>query len=238
MKHRKLQDKTLDELTKSFAELVLLSASAPVSKTDAFRTRIQEIEDELKARGADHHTDLLPLAGHPDETVRFEAVAATFRIALGDPQITTNLVRRLAIATDAPFVDKSSSAARVAPISRGKLRDLTNEELVERFADIAIAQDNASIRDETSKYNHLYDQMEAVETELKDRDGDQRQALVPLYEHRNAQVRLCAAKATLAVAPQEARKLLEIISQSHEHPQAGDAGMSLLNLDRGIFKPT
>ena len=41
-----------------------------------------------------------------------------------------------------------------------------------------------------------------------------------------------------AVAPPEARRKLEAIADSQWFPQAGDAGMSLLNLDRGIFKPT
>jgi uncharacterized protein DUF2019 len=51
-------------------------------------------------------------------------------------------------------------------------------------------------------------------------------------------VRLTAAKATLAVSPDAARRLLRSIADSKEYPQAGDAGMSLVNLDRGIFKPT
>jgi hypothetical protein len=45
-------------------------------------------------------------------------------------------------------------------------------------------------------------------------------------------------KATLAVAPETARRALEGLAASREFPQAGDAGMSLINLDRGIFKPT
>jgi hypothetical protein len=235
---RKLQDLTADQLAKRFAELALSSAKAHASEATRLRGDLQEIEHELNARGADHHTDLLPLAGHPDETVRFEAVAATFRIALGDPQITTNLVRRLAIATDAPFVDKSSSAPRVARMSCNKLRGLTIGELVERFVDIAIAQDHASIRQETSKYNRLYDQMEDVEAELKGRDGDQRRVLLSLYEHPNAQVRLKAAIATLAVAPESARAVLKGIIDRNEYPQAADARGMMRALDEGTYTPT
>src|SRR5262249_46404110 len=68
--------------------------------------------------------------------------------------------------------------------------------------------------------------------------GDQRRALLPLYDHPNAQVRLKAVKATLAVAPERARRMLEIIADSREYPQAGDAGMTIDALDQGIFKPT
>jgi hypothetical protein len=59
-----------------------------------------------------------------------------------------------------------------------------------------------------------------------------------LYEYPNMQVRLKAAIHTLAVAPVEARQAVEAIANSKWFPQAGDAGMSLLGLDNGTFKPT
>lgn len=74
--------------------------------------------------------------------------------------------------------------------------------------------------------------------ELKARAGDQRSALVSLYSHPNLQVRLMAAKLTLAVAPAAAKQLLQEIADSKEYPQAGDAGMSLWALKQGIFRPT
>ena len=81
-------------------------------------------------------------------------------------------------------------------------------------------------------------EMDAIKTELKSRAGDQRRALLGLYQHRNAQVRLKAAVATLAVAPEAARRKLQEIADSREYPQAGDAGMTLWNIDRGVFTPT
>jgi hypothetical protein len=115
---------------------------------------------------------------------------------------------------------------------------MTANQLVDRFVSIALDQDQALLYSDIAKYNQLFKQMELVEEELKRRTGDQRQALIRLYDHPNAQVRLKAAKATLAVAPEGARHLLEIIANSRKYPQAGDAGMSLVNLDRGIYKPT
>jgi hypothetical protein len=122
-----------------------------------------------------------------------------------------------------------------------KAESLTNmsvEALIDRFADIGAAQDKALLDDEIGKFNQLFDQLEAVEKELKSRNGDQRRVLTPLYRHANMQVLLNAAKATLAVAYPEALATLRAIAGSGWHPQAGDAGMSLLNLERGIFKPT
>jgi len=115
---------------------------------------------------------------------------------------------------------------------------MTEDQLVDYFIAIALAQDKALLQSEYAKFNRLFDEMEAVEQELKARPGDQRHALLRLYEHPNAQVRLKAVKATLAVAPVKGRRMLEVIAGSHEYPQAGEAGMSIVNLDRGIFKPT
>jgi hypothetical protein len=119
-----------------------------------------------------------------------------------------------------------------------KFQDMSVDQLVERFTAIALDQDRALLRNEITKFNRLFDEMEAVKQELKVRRDDQRRALLRLYDHPNAQVRLKAVKATLAVAPEAARRMLEIIAQSREYPQAGDAGMTLDSLDRGIFKPT
>ena len=123
-------------------------------------------------------------------------------------------------------------------MTRINISEMNVEQLVERFVDIALDQDIAIHQYDTAKFNRLFEQMEAVDGELKARVGDQRRALLRLYGHPNAQVRLTAAKATLAVAPDAARHLLQTIADSHEHPHAGDAGMCLVALDRGIFKPS
>ncbi len=119
-----------------------------------------------------------------------------------------------------------------------KLQDMTVDELVERFVAITLDQDRALLKDDLVKFNRLFKQMEAIKGELKVRAGDQRQALLRLFHHPNAQVRLKAAKAALAVAPEAARRALQAIADLREYPQAGEAGMSLGNLDRGVFKPT
>ncbi len=111
------------------------------------------------------------------------------------------------------------------------------QELVENFAAIAVAQDAALLDSDNIKFSRLFRQMEEVSAELKTRSGDQRRALLALYDHPNAQVRLKAADATLAVTPEAARGKLKEIAESHEFPQAGDAGMSLWALDQGISKP-
>ena len=122
-------------------------------------------------------------------------------------------------------------------MKRVKLQDMTASQLLERFTAIGIEQDQALLRRQYARFNRLFDEMVAIEDELKTRDGDQRRELLSLYNHPNAQVRLNAIKATLAVAPEIARQALQAIADSREYPQAGDAGMSLWNLEQGIFKP-
>jgi hypothetical protein len=123
-------------------------------------------------------------------------------------------------------------------MKRITLEAMTVDQLVERFAAIAVDQDQALLHDDIAKYNRLVDQLRAVEEQLKRRPGDQRRTLLPLYEHVNWQVRLMSTHATLAIAPQVARQMLQTIADSRHYPQAGYAGMSLDNLDRGIYKPT
>jgi len=108
-------------------------------------------------------------------------------------------------------------------MNRNKLESATEEELLEYFVAIAVVQDKAMRQGENAKYNRLYGEMDAVKQELRQRTGDQRCALIPLYEHPNAQVRLKAAIATLALAPAAARQALQIISDRQEYPQAADA---------------
>ncbi len=110
--------------------------------------------------------------------------------------------------------------------------------LVQRFIELCLGQYEAELRGELAKENRLIKDMFAVADELKTRPGDQRTAFLPLYDHPNPQVRLMAAKETLAVAPKEARQLLEVIRATEESPQGPDAGMCLWALDQGIFEPT
>ena len=123
-------------------------------------------------------------------------------------------------------------------MKRTSLAKMSSVDLVERFGQIAVAQDEALLGGETTKFNRLYGRMMDVVNELKSREGDQRVLLLKLFQYPNMQVRLQAARLTLAVAPVEARSQLEAIAASKWFPQAGDAGMSLWNLDNGVFKPT
>jgi hypothetical protein len=106
-------------------------------------------------------------------------------------------------------------------------------ELVNLFVQISLAQDKALLYEDYSTFNRLFDEIHDIMRELRSRSGDQRRALMSLYDHPNAQVRLSAAVATLELEPAAARRVLEIIDDRHEFPQAADARGLLEALDQG-----
>ncbi|MBI4275957.1 MAG: DUF2019 domain-containing protein [Rhizobiales bacterium] len=122
-------------------------------------------------------------------------------------------------------------------INLAGLSEITVDQLVQRFTVIALDQHRAILDDDNAKFTRLYRQMEAAELELKTRIGDQRRALLRLHNHQNAQVRLTAAIATLAVAPDAARRVLQNINDRAEFPQAADALGMIRALDDGTYVP-
>jgi PP-loop superfamily ATP-utilizing enzyme len=111
------------------------------------------------------------------------------------------------------------------------------DQLVEEFTRIALEQYDANLVDNVSKYNRLFRRMEELEKELKYRRGDERRALIPLCDHRNVQVRLRAAIAVLALAPERARQTLEQIKELNDFPATANAFGMLRALDRGTYVP-
>lgn len=121
---------------------------------------------------------------------------------------------------------------------RVRLDKMSVAELVKVFAGLAIEQYDHILLGEVAQINRYYHKLKAVELDLKLRTGDQRCALMSLYDHPNPNVRVKAAKATLALAPTAARQVLETVASTCHGPEILEAGMSLTNLDRGIYKPT
>jgi len=118
-------------------------------------------------------------------------------------------------------------------MKRARFQDMTLDQLVERFVAIAVAQHEARMREDTARYNRLFDQMIELMAEFLTRPIEQRHALMELYEHPNPQVRYAAASITQDLAPQAARRVYEIISERNEYPQAVNARWAIRNLDEG-----
>jgi cytochrome c oxidase assembly protein Cox11 len=122
-------------------------------------------------------------------------------------------------------------------MSQADLAKLTVADLVRRYANLGVEDDKACMQFDAEWSTRVRRRMWAIEDELKSRPGDQRRALLALYDHPNMGLRLMAAKATLAVAPQQARKMIEWIASLNWPAHSGDAGMCLWALDKGIGVP-
>ena len=123
-------------------------------------------------------------------------------------------------------------------MKQSELASKSIDQLVDTFVSMALAQDYAELSDDLAKYNRLYDEMDTVRQELKSRAGDGRRALLPLLNHRNAQVRLKAAISTLALEPEASREALQKLVDSNEFPQAARASGMLEALDEGRYVPS
>jgi hypothetical protein len=124
--------------------------------------------------------------------------------------------------------------------------------LVELFAENGVAQSKAirdgvlptdipSLQSERKaaqkRFEKLYREMDAIDRELRARGPEARMALMRLYDYPNMHVRLAAAKRTLGVAYAAAREVIQAIADSKWPDQSLDAGMTISNLDSGVFKP-
>lgn len=111
------------------------------------------------------------------------------------------------------------------------------DELLAAYITLCLQQFAANEVEDSRRYNATYPAMTAIEAELERRPGDQRRALMGLFDHPNIQVRLQAARACRSVAPAAACELLEEIRASRRFPQAADAGMWLRGARRDAGKP-
>ncbi|HXT06833.1 MAG TPA: DUF2019 domain-containing protein [Roseiarcus sp.] len=238
-----LEAASLEEIIERFKECAIAYEDADGSdETEYLYWDLDKVKDELQRRPGDQRRVLFALYTHPDIRVRQAAADATQTLA---PLLSRH--RKLNIDDDSwapPAEGLDIERARVESVfatraqKPNKLSELSIEQLRQRFVDLTLRQSEAEMYGQIAKYNRLYGQIDAIKDELKGRSGDQRIALIPLFEHPNAHVRLVAATATLTVVPEAARKALEELAESKEYPQAGTASGRLRHLDSGFFKPT
>lgn len=117
------------------------------------------------------------------------------------------------------------------------LSRIPEKALIEKFIEVCLAQEANNDIDYVREYNKLYKQMEKILKEMQSRPGDARHLLIPLFKHQSWQVRVKAAKNAFALAPVEARQVLEEIYATRVDPYAPDAGGMLVAIDEGWYIP-
>jgi Domain of unknown function (DUF2019) len=116
--------------------------------------------------------------------------------------------------------------------------EMPTEQMVSEYVALCLDEDDATLRNQTVRANRAVRQRMKIESVLRARGIHARRALLPLLRHPSAQVRLNSAKELLAVVPVEARATLEELAAHGPGDQRGSAGMCLLLMDKGTFKPT
>lgn len=89
-----------------------------------------------------------------------------------------------------------------------ELSELSNGELAERIITYSLEQFEVQYeQDHIEAYNKLYHAIHKIYDVLRARGVEARRALLPLLEHRNAQVQLNAASELRDIEPARARRL-------------------------------
>ena len=98
------------------------------------------------------------------------------------------------------------------------LKAMSLDEVLERFEAISLVEDEVAfepdLKEDIGKDMACHHALEAVSNELMARGVEARRAVLKLYDHYNEQVRLNAAIASFAVAPEAARRVMEDLRSS------------------------
>jgi hypothetical protein len=122
-------------------------------------------------------------------------------------------------------------------MNRSKLGDLSDTELVSRFA-AAAKELGATVQDSaTPQANSNFRFMEQIDVVLRARGRESRLLLLPLLDNQDRFVRYYAAQYLLGLVPDRARAVIEWNAKYGFDAIAGDAGMTLDHLDTGFYKP-
>jgi len=227
------------------------------SNYEQLYAQLTAVHQELLRRGPDTMNGLTKLYQHDNPQVRLIAAVLSFDSA---PKLAQDALRELAegefmpqcqeahfaeediangihpvvadsirpVDYDAATAEKQSQLLEPIDLSR-----LSIEELISRFVDIGVAQEQAHENDETEKNKLLDSAMNNIDRELRDRGKSARLALKQLYEHSNAQVRMEAARLSYGVAPEAARACLQALRDSKLPPQYYLVGSILRAIDHG-----
>ena len=76
------------------------------------------------------------------------------------------------------------------------IRDISVQQLLDRFVDVCLDQEDALSDEDYDKFNELYDVRMDIQDELKRRGDKARRSLLRLYDHPNLTVQMFAAAAT------------------------------------------
>jgi hypothetical protein len=122
-------------------------------------------------------------------------------------------------------------------MKRLHLEHLSDDELVERFADVAEEMGSAVLDSEIRRINRAYDLLRAIDLVLRARGSAARLNLAWLLTDDRRFVRYYAAAKLLGLLPERARPVIEANANDWFDAIAGDARGLLRAFDAGEYKP-
>jgi len=121
-------------------------------------------------------------------------------------------------------------------VNHQNIGNFDNGQLIKAFSDAARQMGVAVLDSDSRRANPAFSRMNAANRELRSRGKAAHEQLVSLLAHENRFVRYYAAKVLLAIVPDRAREVIEENARLWFDAIAGDAGMTLLALERGLYK--
>jgi hypothetical protein len=118
-----------------------------------------------------------------------------------------------------------------------ELDKLSDDELIVSFSAASKEMGSAILNSEMRRANKTFRYMEEIDHVLRSRGKDARLKLEPLLDDQDRFVRYYAAEYLLGLVPHRARSVLEWNAKCAGDALAGDASMTLHNLDTGVYKP-
>ena len=123
-------------------------------------------------------------------------------------------------------------------MTKEALNALTDEGLVEKFAQYAHEWGEACAAGNTSRAGKMVFRLRDLSNELKSRGPAARMKLAPLMVSMDPGTRYYAAHHLLALLPEQSRAAITSVWDAGLYGISGTAGMTLGNLEDGTFTPT
>jgi hypothetical protein len=115
------------------------------------------------------------------------------------------------------------------------LGKMDTTELLALFVSLSREQGEVQIDGPSRKYNRLFHQVKAIETELRARPNSERMALHDLLDHPNIKVKMNAAYALLDLTRDDAFAVLKWVAESRYYPFCAYAKGSVAAIEEDDF---
>jgi hypothetical protein len=117
------------------------------------------------------------------------------------------------------------------------LTQLPTDTLIDRFSEIAKERGTAVLDLDSRRANIYFDQMLAIDNELRARGREARLRLAPLLRDPDRFIRFYAAEKLLGLVPSESRAVMEWNARYEADSIAANARGFLRALNAGTYKP-